>query len=75
MERSGWTIVIRAPVNEFLILLNTLTRAIIISVIIILLVTIIISFIISTKMVGPVKTTCFVLLPPPATAIISGVRS
>ena len=61
MERSGWTIVIRAPVNEFLISLNTLTRAIIISVIIILLVTIIISFIISTKMVGPVKTAVNVL--------------
>ncbi len=49
MKKNGWTIVIRAPVNEFLISLNTLTRAIIISVIIILLVTIIIAFIISTK--------------------------
>ena len=61
MEKNGWTIVIRAPVNEFLISLNTLTRAIIISVIIILLVTIIIAFIISTKMVGPVKTAMNVL--------------
>ncbi|MGI5083712.1 methyl-accepting chemotaxis protein [Treponema putidum] len=61
MTSSGWTIVIRAPVSEFLISLNTLTRAIIISVIIILLVTIIISFIISTKMVGPVQTAVNVL--------------
>ena len=61
MTSSGWTIVIRAPVSEFLISLNTLTRAIIISVILILLVTIIISFIISTKMVGPVQTAVNVL--------------
>ena len=61
MERSGWTVVIRAPVSEFLISLQTLTRAIIISVIVILLVTIIIAFIIAKKMVSPVQTAVNVL--------------
>ncbi len=61
MERSGWTVIIRAPVSEFLISLQTLTRAIIISVIVILLVTIIIAFIIAKKMVSPVQTAVNVL--------------
>ena len=61
MEKSGWTIVIRAPFSEFLVSLKALNAAILLSVSLILAVTLIAGFFVATKIVSPIKIAVNVL--------------
>jgi methyl-accepting chemotaxis protein len=61
MEKSGWTIVIRAPLSEFLVSLKALNAAILLSVSLILAVTLIAGFFVATKIVSPIKIAVNVL--------------
>lgn len=57
MRTTGWKVIIKAPLHEFMDTVTVLQRSLCIVGIIILLVVLVVVYIISIKMVGPIKTT------------------
>ena len=57
MKTTGWKVVIKAPLSEFMDTVNVLQKSLCIVGIVILLVALVIIYIISLKMVQPVQTT------------------
>ena len=56
MTSTGWTVVIQAPVNEFMETVNTLQTTMLIIITAIILVTLIIVYFVAHKMVKPIQT-------------------